>query len=109
MNGYRGFESKELYEKHYGNVANYADEISSMEAYTKECVEEREMLEQMFKKETEMDEIHKRLKLDCIAIAASECYDYDDKGRRVSLTAEEIVNHAEAFFKFLNNDGAKNV
>jgi len=56
-----------------------------------------------------MDETTKRLKLDCIAIAASECYDYDDEGRRVSLTAEEIVNHAAAFFKFLNNEGTKNV
>jgi hypothetical protein len=39
--GYRGFESKAAYQRHYSDPANYADEMESMAAYSREVEEER--------------------------------------------------------------------
>lgn len=41
---YRGFENKSAYEKHYSDIANYRDELSSMEQYVLEAECERSEL-----------------------------------------------------------------
>jgi hypothetical protein len=38
MKGYYGFASKEAYEAHYSDIANYAEEVPAMEAYTRETM-----------------------------------------------------------------------
>jgi hypothetical protein len=43
--GYRGFSSKKEYEAYYSDPKNYASELSSMEAYSREADAERTLNE----------------------------------------------------------------
>lgn len=46
MSGYRGFESRKAYEKHYSDPSLYADEIQSMNDYVNENEAERKSMAQ---------------------------------------------------------------
>lgn len=103
MSGYRGFASKAEYEAYYSDINNYAHELPMMEAYTRECEEERNIMSVVDTKACNLTEA------EIVHLIAYHGYSLTETAAQINGDRLERINYLHRRLKAFQEPDAKPV